>query len=373
MRSGPFTRILPGLALALALGLVQPVASMSPQELPPGAVVVAPDRLPEIGRAAAIRAQRWASIHAAEGGQVLVAALDGELDSAPVAEYELALAVLLQALASDPAADRSLPVFTYLAGRPVRAWRPHEESAGQWLMPLADPGGMASDALALRTQTLQRRDWGRRLDADPVAAVRAAASEGGEAPARLAEAVSLAPVPVVDALIALELGGGAAQLPAQVLHVLATRAPGEGIYRAALAVVEQARALELIASIPVQLPAETARRILDELTAQEGLASSAVLAMADLAVADPEAQARLEAWLADDALGPSAAAALARMPAADRVQRIERAAARTDNAKALAHAALALRLEASPAAREALQRLAADPRLPGAARRELRR
>src|SRR5690606_33805011 len=126
----------------LCLCLPAPAAAATRAELPSGAVVLEDESL---GRAAAegdALAQGWIAL--VERGEFAVvgraAAVRGE--DAGAAARQLALSRLVRHLQDTQAgrgkAGRAL--LASLAGREPLAWRRHEETRGDWFVPVVDPG-----------------------------------------------------------------------------------------------------------------------------------------------------------------------------------------------------------------------------------------
>src|SRR5690606_38714988 len=138
-------------------------------------------------------------------------------------------------------------------------------------------------------------------------------------------------------------------------------------------VAEVAAPLDLLPLIPElarNLPPPAATAWLERRAADPELASAAVLALGAVAPKYAPAEAALARHLGDPRTGASAAAAFARMEGVDRVARIDALLAGAKRAEVVRDLALALRLEGSAAARERLERLAGDPRLPASAKAE---
>jgi hypothetical protein len=141
---------------------------------------------------------------------------------------------------------------------------------------------------------------------------------------------------------------------------LARAALGHAHARDALALVRAARAAF----------AESAFDVLDAASRREDVASAALLEMGALLATEPRAQATLFALLADDARAGSAAAALGAAHDAGIARALaDWVVARRDE-RIASRGVLALRLDGSDAARDALTRLASDARLPAALRAE---
>jgi hypothetical protein len=199
--------------------------------------------------------------------------------------------------------------------------------------------------------TAQREAWRQRLSASAVAAGDLEGLDGADAEA------AAAAIPLLDdaSFTALRRGVATAALPAPLSFAIAQRAPDRDSYDRVLASGTERQRLALIASASTALPSKVAVDWLRRASEQPALASAAVLAIAELAAQQPDAQALLLQALDDPELAPSAAAGLARGPLAGRVERI--AALRDADASAIKrrHLELALKLEGSPAAAALLQ------------------
>jgi hypothetical protein len=364
MNSLPCLSRLALLVLALALAAAVDARSRLPDEavlldaLPPAAlaeaerVADAVDRLLQAGQPAAARAR--------------LAALSDPLLAEAAADR---LIDRLRRRAPDAAGSELL---AWLASWPERVFRRHEETAGDWFVPVFAVAQRADGTLEAWRREQERSDWRERLARDPGAAIVALAAAAADQHQRAAEAA----MELDDAAIARLLGAARAapeRLPADLWAALAEHSGDPQAVAEVLARGSQAQQLALIAAAPQRLPPLQAEALLERAGRQPALASAATLALATLAASHPPAAELLATRLDDAELGPSAAAGLARMPDEDRVARIGRLLGAAPSALTARHLVLALRLEGSPQAVELLQRWASDPRLPAELRQEIAR
>jgi len=358
--------LLPGLLLGL---LAMPAMAERRAELPAGAMVLTESTLVSAQTAAATRAARWIGL--AEAGAF--GRLSEAIPAAPGdAAGELALSLLVRHLQGHPVGRNAGAggVLERIAQRQPLAWMRHEETVGDWFVPVADPGAEARSALQLLVFERDRDDWLRRLAADADAALRSGIADPAQA-TRAADALRVAPQASVDAVHAFHRAHPGA-LPGVVLLALAERRPSAPLYAQALAASTSAQRVALVAQLPQRLPEAEALALLGEYAAVDDSASAAVLALGQLGDR-PQVRARLLEWLGDERLGASAASALARSGDAAIVEVLLVHARAVAAPEAVRDVALSLRLIDTPASRHALARLAADARLPAAARRELQR
>ncbi len=127
----------------------------------------------------------------------------------------------------------------------------------------------------------------------------------------------------------------------------------------------------LLADLPLQLPAASARPLLMRAAEQPALASAARIAMAPLVVSDPAARQYLLATLGDEQ-GASSAQALAVATDAETLAALSQVLRRDPDGSRLQHALLALRAMPRSEARALLQDFASDPRRPPLLRDEVR-
>jgi hypothetical protein len=140
--------------------------------------------------------------------------------------------------------------------------------------------------------------------------------------------------------------------------IVAGRLADPELFALVLQGADESAALEAVSAVARTLDARTALSLLERASHRSDVGSAALLAIGTLAAEDPAARATLFDALADPARAPSAAAALARVSdpgiSAELGQRLA-AAQSEDTRRALV---LALRLDATPAARAELERFA---------------
>jgi hypothetical protein len=335
--------------------------------LPEGALLVSPESL-----------KIPSTLVAADAGAVVAHVLRGENEAAlgrlravrdPVHFEAAAVAVIdeLQRRPPSTAADRLLAA---LAQEPVRVFRRHDETAGDWFLPLFDVPGRAQSARTQLARVAARDRLLPKLRRGETRFLVAGASD----PAAL--------VAALEQLTAVEAG----TLAARVLHdgdtlapgawsALARRSPEPDTLDAVLRFEHSAETLALLQQLPATLPSASAYAWLDRALAFGDYRSAAVAGIGREAARSPVASRKLVELLGatDSTTGASAAAALARLPAGQRLAEYDRILAKSRDATLLARLALALRLDDTPPARERLQRLKNDSRLPGPVRAELQR
>lgn len=334
--------------------------------LPPGARLIAAD---QAGPASAAVAAGLAPVRAelARGDAAAAMALLHAIED-PLRREAIAVAAIdeLQTLPATPAADEFL---AQLALEPVLVYRRHEETLGNWFVPVYDVPGRAQSARRLLARLAARDRLLPALRAGDPAALRSKSSDV----AVLAAAIEQLTPEQADRLLqrAVREGG---ELPSAAWAALAWRAPSPLALDAVIRRADPVDALPLLQQLPPRLKAAQALPWLEQALQRPEYRSVAVSGIGVLAASDAGAEARLVELLgaADPDIGTSAAAALARLDVPDRLQRIDALLERKSGV-ALARLALALRLEDSPGARARLERLAQDARLPAALRKELQR
>jgi hypothetical protein len=362
----------PSLLLALVLALLSSAALARPLALlPAGALVVEPDAI--AASTAALAETKAAQLRVDLHDKGAVAALQSLSNLQDLLAYELTAAALVAELQNgqDSAAVRD--ILGELAHVPTKVFRRHEETRGDWFVPLIDVSGRARFALRALDAGVLRKTWNDRLSADPA---RALDDMGGLQPEQhlvIAEAMAELDEPSV-ARLEQYMKSGKEQAPSVVWRALAERSRDPAVYAAAARASSDAELIRLLPTAKRQLAPADAERWLSTLVDRKGLQSAALLALASLAEPDSAALQRLMDALDSPASGASAAAALAARPQSDRLELIQ-ALVRDPAAGAerLTWLALALRLEDSPQARDELRHLAVDPRLPVSVREELSR
>jgi hypothetical protein len=233
---------------------------------------------------------------------------------------------------------------------------------GDRVTPLYDAGATARFVL---------RQWDRRAARD--AAARELATGSARAVERHAARATTDPSdPALAGIADAFRAASPAQLAAQRASLVTALRQGRRIDALVLILAERSADRELFdllfdyADAPTALAAiAAARRVLDASSAfaslvrasqRADIASAAVLEVARLAAQDPAVRRFLFDALADPGIAPAAAAALARLadPAVTAELGRRLAAARTEEQRRVL--ALALKLDASPAARAELER-----------------
>lgn len=333
--------------------------------LPEGAQLVVPDRL------AIPRAQV-----AADASAVVAFVLRGQSDAAlqrlrgihdPL-RFEAASTAVIDQLQQQPPGAAADSVLAALAQEPVRLYRRHEETAGDWFVPLFDVPGRAASARVLLARIGERDRLVpklRRGDPRPLLAAEAD-------PAALVAAIDLLAEHEAAAL-ASEALDGAGELAPGAWSALARRSPRPATLDAVLRFERPDQAVALLQQLPATLSPSAAMAWLGQALEFDAYRSTAVAAIGREAARSPVAEAKLGELLAaaDGVTGASAAAALARLPAGLRAAQYDRLLAKGGDPRLLARVVLALRLDDTPAARERLQRVKDDPRLPDSVRAEL--
>lgn len=266
----------------------------------------------------------------------------------------------LHALRNLPATPGARALATELATRPPRIFMRVEPEHGRHAVPLYDVGAAARYAL---------RDWTR-------ADVRAAAarslllgSRDALATWRREDGRSAIRDGVADAFLGADARALQQQRPAIVAAMqsgrdvdtlalaLARRLHDAELYSLIIGHAEPATAPAAVQSAVRDLDAGSAIDVLTEAADREPIASAALLAAGRLASAEPAARDLLFGRLADPVSGESAAAALARLDdpgvAAELATRLQG----TKDEPTQRRIALALKLNGSPPARDALARL----------------
>lgn len=148
---------------------------------------------------------------------------------------------------------------------------------------------------------------------------------------------------------------------APVTAIAAKRLSDTDLYGAVLASPDQEAALSILPGVVDSFPPETAFQLLIVGVNNESLASASLLQMARLHGQVPGADELLFATLSDRKLGGSAAAALAGTRDPEVVRRVDALLADSTDRIVQARAVLALQLEGSDLAMEALERFSQRP------------
>jgi hypothetical protein len=362
----------PSLLLVLVLALLSSAALARPLALlPAGALVVETDAI--AASTAALADAKAAQLQVDLHGKGATAALQSLSDLQDPLAYELTAAVLIAELQNgqDSAAVRE--ILGELVRVPTKVFRRHEETRGDWFVPLIDVSGRARFALRALDAGVLRKTWKDRLSADPA---RALDDVGGLQPEQhlvIAEAMAELDEQSV-ARLAEYMKSGNEQQPSVFWRALAERSSDPAVYAAAARACSDADLIRLLPTAKRQLASADAERWLLAMAERKALQSAALLALAPLADSDSQALVRLVNSLDMPASGASAAAALAARPQGDRLDLIRSLAADpAAGGERLTWLALALRLEGSKEALGELRHLAVNPRLPVSVREELSR
>ncbi len=344
---------------------VAPAADISPE---PMAAV----RIEAIAPASLVRADALAdAIHeqldpgAAHAGIVSLAAIDDAV------VFELVASRLIdrwRERGPQPGADT---VLKWLATQPVRVVRRHEETAADHFEPVFAIAARALGTLDLWQRQQLRDDWRQRLVSSPAAAIEAL--QRADAMDRSLAATAAATLD--DAALDVLRRQMPPDAPVALWHAVAMRRADVNAFLTVLAHGDPGFQLDVVARAPAALSVSEAMRVLESARLQPELASAALLAMAALAPKHAPARDTLLAALDDPASGASGAAALARMPMADRGKQLAmwldaqpKHAANTPRTRYLV---LALQLEGSPQAAQALKRLEARDAVPEVFQQEM--
>lgn len=358
------------IACTLVLTLVSLSAAARPLALlPAGAVVLDTDaNVAATERLAEAKAASLQLKLGSEGAPATIRAL-AEIDD-PLAR-ELAAAGLVSKLQNVESTAASREVLVELAGAPTLVFRRHEETRGDWFVPLIDVAArakFAQRALAVRDK---RAEWAERLIADPSGALRDASLAPAEQRLLIAEAITELSAHSLASLEKQVLLDKSPQ-PTDVWRALAERSNNPAVYAAAADACSEGDLLVLVYVVTRQLAPVDAERWLLEMSERRPLNSAALLALAPRADIGSQAISRLIFALDSPTEGASAAAALATRPQADRLDLLQALAGDPDvGGQRLTWLALALRLEGSSEALTLLQGLAEHPRLPPSVRKEL--
>ncbi len=149
---------------------------------------------------------------------------------------------------------------------------------------------------------------------------------------------------------------------------LAERLQDATLATAVLRAAPDPAGFELISTVAATFPPDTALTVLRDPEADSGYRSAARLALAPLAALNPAVRTYLDATLGDR-WGAASAQALANADAVETL--IAAATGPAAGAARQRHAVLGLQLHGSAAARDALSRIATDPRYPDALRTQV--
>lgn len=335
--------------------------------IPAGASLVQPEALRiNAAQVAADAAPVLASL--ARGDAARALALLRALPDA--ASFESTASHVIEQLQQRPATPATDVLLEALANEPIRLYQRHDETAGNWFVPVFDVPGRAQSARRLHARVLERDRLLPKLRQGDVRPLSVGASD----PAALVAALELLTPTEAARLVARARPKGAALAPG-AWSALARRAPEPDTLDAVLQFERPAEALALLQQLSGSLPPETTLAWLERALGYADYRSASVAAIGREAARSPLALQKLGELLgaADATTGASAAAALAQLPAALRLAEYDRVLAKSRDPKVLARIALALRLDDSPPARERLQRLSDDPRLSETVRKELQR
>lgn len=347
--------------LFFALGVLAASAQAGTRVLPPGAVLVdATTPKAEVARLAVAAGEILARIEAGdvEGAFARLQAIDDPL------HFELTAARTIEALMAVPrkAGDRFLAALEEV---PVRVFQRHDETAADWFLPLVDVAARAKSARRVIGANAARDRAVAALLADP------AAVTAFDAPTLVA-AILVSSEAQVDAL-ATGVARGDLALSGRALVQLALRTARAPVWTRALEQGAPLDVLPLFAAVDSQLPHSDALAWLQRAVQDPRYTSAAVMATGRMATHSIGAADALESYLDRADTGPSAAAALVENAGPAFLADIDKRLAKTKDPLRVQHLALALRLADTPEASKRLQALQDDPRLPAAAKAELRR
>lgn len=359
----------PGLLLALLLAAIPPAGAES-GTVWSRAETAAQARAAE-NSALADRLERSLATGDSRAVADTVRTIETAPDIHPLAREALLNEAALRLAAQAPApATRAL--LERLAQRPPQTYTwLEEEGHHRVAVPVFHTGAAARWALRE-----WRRDEALRTAEAALAAGRldpTAFSAESEARQGLADALRRAPTTQLHALRESLLqalrSGEPLEEPALVV---AARLADSGLFIALLRHGEPARSLDALPLITDSLPPQEAFALLRAIAGEHPYhASAALQTMAGLANAEPRVLPHLLELLGTAEHGASAAAALASLHDPRVIAALDKLLLPGASPARLKHAVLALRLDGSPAARRALDRLAADPRLDSRLRKEL--
>ncbi len=285
----------------------------------------------------------------------------------------------LHALARLPPSPAARAAVARLAARTPTVYTRVDPDHGERATPLYDAGATARFVL---------RNW-ERSTARLAAAAGLAAGDTRLASRFVGEASDAARAGAADAFRAAPRAEIAAQRPAvagalaqgrrvdALALILAERLADPELFGLLFGYADEPHALAAVAAVPRALDAAAALDALELASRRADIASAAVLEAGRLAANDAAARRFLFEALADPGIAPSAAAALGALGDPGVSAEIGRrlAGARTEDERRLL--ALALRLDATPAARAELERFArsgaGSPQLQAKMRRWLER
>jgi SWI/SNF-related matrix-associated actin-dependent regulator 1 of chromatin subfamily A len=235
---------------------------------------------------------------------------------------------------------------------------------GDRATPLYDAGATARFVLRQWDRIAARDAAARDLAAGSARAVeryaaRAVIDPADPVPAGIADAFRAAPAAQLAAQrAALTTALGQGRRVDALALVLAERGADRELFDLLVDFADEPTALAAVAAAPRVLDAPSALSSLERASRRADIASAAVLEVGRLAAHDPAARRFLFDALADRGIAPAAASALARLadPAVAGELGRRLAAAQTDEERRVL--ALALKLDASPAARAELARFA---------------
>lgn len=356
-----------GLRVVLLLPLLVAFdAAEATGQLPDDAVVIQPAETRSRAASSAAMSRDALAALAAGDGDAAWQALDRAAD---VIAFEQAAAAVIDTLMLQTNSMAVDQLLARLEQVPRRVFVQHEESAADWYLPLYDIPGKAASARRVLAAAARRDELLQALEVDLPKAIR---THRDDAPGVIVDALRLAPAQTIER-IAQHALKGTFELPSPAWAALVRRLPRRDVLDAALVRAEPIDVLPLFAIVVAQADVDVALDWLQRAGSDPEYATVAVMSLGALAPRSPAAEHAVMMHLGRSDTGAAAAAALAQWAVPDRVARIVAISKTTRTPAQLRDLALALRLEGSPAANDALQRLARDPRLPAAAARELQR
>jgi hypothetical protein len=352
--------------LFLVSMLCLPLCAAASSELPPDAIVIdAQTRLSPLARLEANAAQVLSS---AERGDVESAwtLLRSQTDAV---EFEQLAARSIELLMSRPATAGGEALLLRLEQVPTRVYRQHEETAAAWYLPVYDVAGLATSARRVIAARTRRDALLQDFRLDPVKAIR---EHRDDTPGVLVDALRLTPEATLERIAHAAMKGEVV-LTSPAWAWLARRLPRADVLNAAAEHASQVDLLPLFEVVAAEADVDVALDWLQLIAQRKEFATISVMTLGRLVPRSAAAENALLKHLGRDDTGAAAAAALAQLAVPDRVARIASLQTRSSSPAQLRHLALALRLEGSPQADQALAVLALDPRMPVAASKELQR
>ena len=351
-----------GRAIALALALcVAGIAHAAPRVVDAGATRRALDNPAVLARDAELSAFADAGRADELAARLDVIAFDAMLDDVA---REWLIDRGLHRLARLPPTPAARATVERLAGRKPVVYARIDPDHGDRATPLYDAGATARFVL---------REWNRRharAEAERLLAAGDATAVERYAAIAALHGRSAQLKGIADAFRDAPARGLAAQRPAlyaalengervgPLALIAAERLADPGLFALVLQGADEASALAAVSAAARTLDSRTALTLLEPATHRTDIGSAALLAIGGLAAGDAGARDTLFTALSDPARAPSAAAALARLadPAVSAALGQRLAAAKSEQSRRAI--VLALKLDATPAARAELERFA---------------